>query len=450
MPAGTRPHVLYVVWGFPPCRGSGVYRALATANAFVRGGYDVTVLTCEREVFLRYTGADVALEGDVDPAVRVVRVPFSWPTLDPDIRSYSPLRALAPRLWARQRIRRDHVPFPETAYGPWRPVLEEAAERIHAERPVDLVVATANPHVTFAAAWRLNRRHGIPYVMDYRDAWTLDVFSGERLHGPQSRAGRWEERLTRRASEVWYVNDAIRDWHTRTYPFAADRMHTVANGYDPEYAAEAVTRRPDPADGLSFGYLGTVSPKVPLPAFVEGWRQARADSALVARSTATFHGYLGHYQLPNPTLQAVLQGAADDGVTHGGPVPKAGVRQLYESLDVLLLVLGTGRYVTSGKVFEYLATGLPIVSVHDPGNAASDVLRGYPLWFPVAGLEPGQVAAALVEAAEGAAGADEATRAACAAFGARFRRDAQLGPRVQALHAVAAGVRDPAVTGAKR
>ena len=48
---GGRPRLLYVAWGFPPCRGSGVYRALATANAFAAGGWDVTVLTVEREVF---------------------------------------------------------------------------------------------------------------------------------------------------------------------------------------------------------------------------------------------------------------------------------------------------------------------------------------------------------------------------------------------------------------
>ena len=61
-----------------------------------------------------------------------------------------------------------------------------------------------------------------------------------------------------------------------------------------------------------------------------------------------------------------------------------------------------GRYVTSGKVFEYAASALPIVSVHDPGNAASDVLRDYPLWFPVADLEPESIAAAVEAAADAA------------------------------------------------
>ncbi len=48
----SQPHVLYVAWGFPPSRGGGVYRALATANGFARAGFRVTVLTATRETFL--------------------------------------------------------------------------------------------------------------------------------------------------------------------------------------------------------------------------------------------------------------------------------------------------------------------------------------------------------------------------------------------------------------
>jgi len=95
-------------------------------------------------------------------------------------------------------------------------------------------------------------------------------------------------------------------------------------------------------------------------------------------------------------------------------VSKTRVSEVYAASDALLLVLGTGRYVTSGKVFEYLSTGLPIISVHDPGNAVSDVLTGYPLWFPAADLSPEGVAAAL-EAGARAARLSRARGARCRA-----------------------------------
>lgn len=440
----TRPHLLYVVWGFPPCRGSGVYRALATVNAFAQNGWDVTVLTCERDIFFRYTGADPALEKLVHPDVVVRRIPFDWPALDPDISNYSPFRALAPRLWARSRVRRDQLPFPERGYGPWRPRLEQAAEAIHAEHPVDLTVATANPNVTFTAAWSLHSKHQVPFVMDFRDAWSLDVFSGRRLVEPSSRAGRWEAKLMASAREVWFVNEPLRAWHAEHYPSTADRMHVVANGYDAQFAPEPATRNPSPDDGLTFGYLGTIAGQVPLVPFVEGWRLARSRSAVVARSRAEFHGYLGHYQAPNPVMQTAIEAAADVDVHYMGPVSKTGVKDVYGRFDVCLLMLGTGRYVTSGKVFEYLATGLPVVSVHDPANAASDVMSGYPLWFPAAALTAEGVAEALVASAEAAVAADPVLRAQSVHYAESYLRDRQLVPRVTTLRdGLASPAREP-------
>jgi glycosyltransferase involved in cell wall biosynthesis len=433
MNASHTPHLLYVAWGFPPSRGGGVYRALATANRFAARGWRVTVLTADREIFFNYTGADTSLENRIDPRLHVVRVPFSWPVHETNLRKWSRFRMAMPRAWARSRARLDTLHFPEVGYGPWRGTLERAADRIHADDQVDLVVATANPHVAFTPALRLNRRYGVPFVIDYRDAWLLDVFSGGRLHDERSRAAKWERRLVEAATEVWFVNDPIRAWHERLYPGQAAKMHTVANGFDPELAPALHEREPAGKRPLRFGYVGTMSPRVPLAEFVAGWKRACELSDVVASSTASIYGYLGFYALARADLLAIIEDTADAGVTYEGPVAKADIGRVYDTFDVQLLVLGAGRYVTSGKVYEYLATGLPVVSVHDPDNAASSVLRGHPLWFPAGNLEPESVAKALIAAAEAAQTADRETRHRAREFGARFRRDLQLDPRIDAL-----------------
>jgi glycosyltransferase involved in cell wall biosynthesis len=430
-----KPHLLYVAWGYPPCRGGGVYRALATANRFVDMGWRVTVLTADRETFIRYTGADSMLEDRVDASIRVVRVPFRWAIHDTNLRHWSFLRAASPALWRRLRVKLDQVAFPEVGYGPWRRALERVALELQADDPFDLVVATANPHVAFTAAWTLNRKHGVPYVMDYRDAWTLDVFDGSRPHGPYSRAARWERRMLAQAREVWFVNEPIRAWHAATYPAFGSRMYVVANGYDTELAPNTAHRAPRRDRPLVLGYLGTVSNRVPLAEFLAGWRLARARSALLSDAEVHIHGYLGYYATPRADLTEVIAEHAAEHVSYLGPVGKMEIHDVYDSFDIGLLILGTGRYVTSGKVYEYIASGLPIVSVHDPGNAASDVLRGYPRWFPVADLSAESITEALEAAAADARNSDGTLRERTRMFAEQYSRERQLDPRIGALTA---------------
>ncbi|KGN40916.1 glycosyl transferase [Knoellia aerolata] len=432
-----------MAWGFPPSRSGGVYRALATARAFADDGWAVTVLTATRETFEKYTGSDPSLEELIDDRIDVVRVPFDWPALDTDIRQWSPVRAFLPRVWWQWRRRRDVKDFPEVGYGPWRRRLERAAASVHAARPVDLVVASANPNVDFMAADHLHRTQGVPYVMDYRDAWSLDVFNGREVHPRESRVGRLESALVTSATEVWFVNEPIHAWHAERYPDARERMHVVANGYDSDFAPHPRLESRERDAPLTFGYIGTVSAKVPISEFVDGWVRARSRSARLHGASAQIWGYLGFYAAPNPALLDVIESHADSGLSYAGPLPKQHVASVYETFDCLLLILGAGRYVTSGKVFEYLASALPIVSVHDPGNAVGRILAGYPLWFPVTDLSAESVARVLEAAAAAAREATPAERAACRDFARDYSRDRQLVPRVHRLREHVTGGGDP-------
>lgn len=427
------PHLLYTAWSFPPSRAGGVYRALATVNAFANAGWEVTVLTVPRSVWVESTGADELLEARVHPSVRVERIEADVPAFQNDLARWPRGRARHPELWKLADLRRDLVRFPEPNYGRWRPALERATERIHRDRPVDLAIGTANPHVDFVPGWHLHRRFGIRNVMDYRDAWQLDVFTGRKLITAIPEVGRWERRLMSAATEVWFVNEAIREWHAAEHPELADRMRVVANGFD-EYDAPLATPVREGRDhGLVFGYIGTVSDKVPLVELIEGWRLARARDPRLADARLVIHGYLGHFGGVNPAFQAALETGRAHGVSFAGPVSKTRIGEAYRGFDALVLALGTGRYVTSGKVYEYAATGIPIVSIHDTGNAATQVLEGSPAWIATRGLAPAEIADALTATARLSAEQTAEQRAAAQAWAAHYGRTQQLAPRISAL-----------------
>ncbi|MEL5992049.1 glycosyltransferase [Microbacterium phosphatis] len=426
------PHLLYVAWGYPPSRGSGVYRAWATANEFARAGWRVTVLTVPRETFTMSTGVDLTLEQSVEPSIRIERVPFSSPAFDTDLRGWSWARAHVPELWNGWSYWRGQRSFPEKGYGGWRRTLESAARRIHKVDPVDLVIGTANPNVDFIPGWTLHAEHGVPYVMDNRDAWSLDIYSGRRIVDRRSRAGRWEQRLLEKAHEVWYVNDPIREWHAEQFPESAERMHVVQNGYDVELDLP-VADGELPRASLTFGYIGTISAAIPVAELVDGWRRARERSPLVAASRLHLYGYLNHLGIPGENMTRAMSAFEENDIHYLGPVPRAEVGRVYGTFDALVLTFGAGRYITGGKVYEYASTGLPIVSVHDPVNETSRILADHPGWHGAAGLEPDQVADAIIATAEDAATQTAADRGAVRESAQRFARGAQLQPRIRAL-----------------
>lgn len=433
-----RPRVLYLAFYFPPTRASGVYRGLATANHFAAAGWDVTVFTPEREFFRDYIKSfDDSLDAAVRDDLRVERVHFPGRAWERDIRKFSWFRGNFPVLsnkfnrWAENRF------FPE-AYSPWIPRVVKRARQLHAEQPFDLILATGNPHASFAAAWMLRKLLRIPYVVDYRDSWTLNLFHDELAYPEGSPAITWEARVLRHAAKIVFVNDALLDWHRHRYPFAADRMTVVQNGWEPGFLGELPDGLPDPRRPLRFGYLGTVTTHVPIEEFFSGWRLARKEPVLEG-AVASLYGHLGFFPSSAGALKEKLP--LDEGidVTYEGPVAKTDVGKVYAGLDVLLLILAGARYVTSGKVYEYMATGKPIVSVHDPQCAASKPLAGYPLWFPVRDLSPESVRDAVLVAAEAARGLTAEQVQACRDYAAAYTRDAQLAPFERELRGLVDG-----------
>lgn len=440
MSAEKRPHLLYVAWGYPPSRGAGVYRALATANAFVRHGWDVTVLTASREVFEYQTGTDTELEKNVDPRVNVVRVPFSWIRGEPDLSKWSRVRVASNLLWTYLRAQKDRISFPEPVYGGWKSALLSATDEVHRNHPVDLVIGTANPNVDFIPGWHLYKKAGVPYVMDYRDTWHLDVYQDKRLGSVRSRSARAERRLLAHAAEAWFVNAPIRDWHEREYAPRASNYHVVANAFEEEFADQFRGMKPasvDPFDsGLVFGYLGTIYGPMPLRESLNGWRLAREKSELVRASRLIIRGRLGHYSEPDPKVLSLLDEYRDVGVTYEGPVSKTEVAAVYKTFDALLLILGRSKYVTSGKVFEYAATGLPIASLHHPETAATTVLEGRQDWFALSEVSAESACEVFLQTADRAASMTEDDYAKNQKWAAHLSREKQLLPRIQHLRSL--------------
>lgn len=426
----TRPsgragrHILYVAWGFPPHRGPGTYRPLAAVNALAAKGRRVTVLTTDLDTFDLVVGGDDALLATVDERVRVVRVPTANGARDPVINRWPEARVANATLWRGRSLGVETSLFPEPIYGSWLPRVVSAARRIHQDDPVDLVVATGNPYVDFAAALALSNDAGIPFVLDDRDAWALDVYTGE----PSPDAARilaWLDCALDSASQAWFVNPPLADWHRTRFPRHAHKIRVVENGWDPAFLDPAEVTDVRPADRPPvLTYVGTINPTLPLKLLAEGWHEARRRSPLLRAGEFRMVGQFGHAGTVTRQQERIAAHYRKDAFRFLGRRPKSELRAVYDETDVLVFAKEGGGYVTSGKVYEYVATGLPIVSVLEPGHDARRVLGGYPRWFDAATWHPRALAEQMIAAVEDSAQPDR--RSVAAGYGRHFRRDTLL------------------------
>jgi glycosyltransferase involved in cell wall biosynthesis len=415
-----------VIWGFPPSRSSGVHRAVALTNAFARQGCRVTVITTDDAFYQLVTGTDDALLDAVDPAVTVRRVPFPVGIFDPVINRWPAERLTRPRRWRRRAGPGGAGPLPGPHWR-WRPRLEDEVRRVLRGDPCDLVVVTGRPYAAFSAA-AVADAMGVPFLLEDRDAWLLDLYTGEPWPDTEDAVSLFPG-LVGAALETWFVNPPIADWHRERWPELADRIRVVENGWDPAFLDPAATVRVAGAP-VRFAYVGTVQPWTPVTPLLDGWRTARGHGAM-RDAVLQIHGPIG-YQERHPALEKAIGEAAADGVTWFGPTSKSQLTDVYRGVDCLVYASAGGGMITASKTYEYRATGKPIVVVSEATPDALRVLADYPRTHVAADMSPAAIADALRSAARDATGDGATQRLADAqAVGARDSRDDVLADGVE-------------------
>ncbi len=429
----TGPHIAVVSWGFPPFRGSGAFRPLAVANALAKVGARVTVIAADREVFLIHYGADTSLEQRIDARIAMRYVPFYPENAWPVINDWGPERAGDSSDHAKKRNR--IVPaFPEKVYDTWLPRIDDALRQLHHDDPVDLIWSTGSPYGDLEAAVNVGSDDAIPVVLDDRDSFLADVFTGGE-HKLFAARRPFAERWFRCASQMWFVNPPIADWHRDRFPQFADRFQVVENGWDPGTVDPSLIRA-TPGDRLRVGYVGLVPTNFPMDVVLGAWQRVHAE--LTHPAELLFIGPLG-YATGSPAWQAAAaQIAATNGVSWHGHLSRTEIASAYADLDVLLLAKEGGVMVTGGKTYEYGATGLPIAGIVDPQSDAVRVLAGYPRFHLTSAMTIDAAADTLRAAISDSRSGDSTDLSAAQKFGASLSREAALGPALEQVMQLAA------------
>lgn len=263
-------------------------------------------------------------------------------------------------------------------YVTWIEPVVSAISKVHTAKPIDHILATGNPYSSFEAARISAGLASVPFSIDYRDPWMIDM----RTEGPANLSPATklaEQRIVAEAASCFHVNHAIKDAYERLYPESDHKHHVVLNGFD----QSSVNQVPAPYTGgpLRFGMLGTVTDLWPLSPIVEAWLQVRKD--LPAGSELILGGHLGYFARNEAALKSDLPGEGS-GFRYVGPVAKDQVAEFYRDINVVVVPAHGMAMVTTGKIFEAVGLGSPVICVQNLDGGAHEIVKEHPFGFSAA------------------------------------------------------------------
>jgi glycosyl transferase family 4 len=406
------PDVLLVTRNFPPASHVSVERAMKLAKYLPEFGWRPTVLTGAR--------ATVGLPEDPGLAAQVAgievirsRAPeFSlfyggramrggaMAGVPPVVRHGAPRRGkLHPKAWL--------IPDSQVL---WYPFAVRAALRRARAGRWDVIVATSNPPTAILIAHTIAARLRVPYVADFRDAWTRYAYAPDRPALLAEFERRLEGRLIRDAGAVVAVDAHLVDHaFARLPPDDRPPLHVIQNGYDEDDFHGAMPAELPPFSILHTGRLRR-SPRPLWDALVHAMRE---------RPELRGRLHLWQIGVVDPGAVADLQ-APPEGVTAHlvPPVPQR--EAVGYMLGADLLLLEEFGAVMPSKALQYLRAARPLLALLDAGGVIRDLLQGMPDAHLV---DRGDAAGAGTLIATLAAGPRPAPREPAAAIAAYSRRE---------------------------
>lgn len=370
--------VLIITYYWPPASGPGVQRILKFAKYLPQFGWQPIVLTVKKG---EYPALDETLCADVPRNCQVFRTASCEPNviykkfIGLKSNDIIPVAVLAEGRvswkkkvanWLRLTL---YVPDAKIC---WLPFAVRAGRRIIDAHKPDIILSSAPPPTVHLIAARLARRYGRKWIADFRDPWT-------KIHYYQAHARFFisrkldallERRVLDRADRVISVGASLLRGLKRGDE--DDKYRVLYNGFDSDDFA-AANGGSAPAT-FSIVYTGNLKANQNPAALWQALRElCEASSEFAAQLRLVFAGYV-HQEVKKALQEFVLLEYAH----FPGYTSHHGAIDIMRSAAALLFIVPDSpdnKGILTGKLFEYLAAGRPLLAIGPVDGDAAALLR---------------------------------------------------------------------------
>ena len=370
-----KKRLLIISYYWPPTGGSGVQRWVKFSKYLPEHGWQPVIYTPENPERLAY---DESLLADIPECAEVIRRRIVEPyglyrkLFGRSGGEVNPLNSSGKSLKSKlSRVVRGNLFIPDPRVS-WVRCSVRFLKKYLREHPVDAVVTTGPPQSMHLIGRGLKRSLGLPWIADFRDPWTrmfyykhlcLSKFADRKHH-------RLEQGVLDEADLVLAVSPPVRDdfqAQTRT------PVHLITNGYDED---DFPVREPGSRRDGKFRIVHTglfAADGNPLKLWDALARRCREDEDFAQRLEIRLAG-----KTDAPVLEAIRERGLGAQLVDLGYLPHSRVVQEQQEADLLILPLRhEPEYakVLPGKIFEYIASGRPVLGIGQEDGAAAAILR---------------------------------------------------------------------------
>lgn len=367
--------VLIISYYWPPGAGAGVQRWLKFVKYLRENGWEPIVYTPENP---EAPAVDSTLELDIPKGIEVLKEPIWEPytaykkfvgrkqsdSIKTGFLSEKKKPGITEKIavWIRGNL------FIPDARKFWIKPSVRFLTTYLAKKPVDAIVSTGPPHSMHMIALKLKQKLQIPWLADFRDPWTSIDYYHDLMLTKRSDAchRKMERRVLENANEVVVVSPGM----AKDFKRIVNREYQViTNGFDGDVHA----------GNLQSGKKFTVM---------------HIGSLVPARNPESLWKSLGLLVKENPELAADLEirliGQTDisvkEAITKEGLdaytsfipfIPHNEAIEKLNSASLLLLIINntpTADLILTGKIFEYLQAGRPILCIGPTAGNAAEII----------------------------------------------------------------------------
>jgi len=368
--------VLIISYYWPPSGGAGVQRWLKFAKYLPEYGWEPHVYTPENP---EAPAQDESLLKDVSDKVVVIKQPIFEPygfykKFTGNKKSVN-AGFLSENKDSRKKLTeqlsiwvRGNLFIPDARMFWIKPSVKFLKKYIQDEG-IETIISTGPPHSMHLIALDLKKKMNVKWIADFRDPWTnIDFYKDLMLTKLADRKHhRLEKEVLQTADEVITIGKTMAKEFEQ---IRKQKVQVIPNGYDTSDFQQAPNVV---SSNFTIVHVGSINADRNHEVFWESIAElCQEHAAFSAKLRIHFVGKLDYV-----VKESVERNGLMEYFEETAYIPHDKVKEYLFKADILYLPLNNtpnAKGILSGKFFEYLATGKPILGIGHPEGDAAEIM----------------------------------------------------------------------------